>query len=206
MVSHGFRATVILSLVALSACAPVISPEWRKEALKDLTFEQVRRAPSAYAGSIVIWGGVIISTVTRTSETEITVLETPLGTREKPESGDYTGGRFIAVTPLFLDPVVYARGRKITVAGQIAGAVKRPLGKSMPSYSYPILSIKQIYLWSIPEYSRPDYWWYGGSDGLWGDELYGPGVGEEGFEEGGERGIEEQRENPAEERGEDGRY
>ncbi len=75
----------------------------------------------------------------------------------------------------------------------------------MPSYLYPILSVKQIHLWSIPEYSPPDYWWYEGSDGLWGDELFGPGVGEEGLEEGGERGLDEQRESPAEERGEGGR-
>jgi outer membrane lipoprotein len=205
MISHGFRATVIMSLVALSACAPVISSEWRKEARKDLIFEQVQRTPSAYTGSIVIWGGIIISTATLTNETMITMLETPLGSREKPESGDYTQGRFIAVTPLFLDPVVFAKGRKITVAGEIVGAVKRPLGRSMPSYLYPILSIKQIHLWSIPEYSLPDYWWYGGSDGLWGDELYGSGFDEEGYEEGGDRGIEEQRESPAEERGEGGR-
>ncbi len=193
---YGFR--LVASLLALSACAPVISSEWRKEARKDLTFEQVQQNPSAYAGSIVIWGGIIISTATRTGETEITALETPLGSGEKPENSEYTGGRFIAVTPQFLDPVVYAKGRKITVAGQLSGASSRPLAKSMRSYSYPVISIRQIHLWSIPEYSPPDYWWYGPPYGFWGDEWSGLGLGEEGIEEPGERGHEEERESPAE--------
>ena len=46
-----------ISLFALYACAPVISSELRKEARKDVSFDQVTRQPEAYKDSIVIWGG-----------------------------------------------------------------------------------------------------------------------------------------------------
>lgn len=151
----------------LSACAYPISQQYRKEAQPDLTFSMVLKNPDAYIGSIVIWGGSIIETYNRRGETEITVLETPLGYWEKPEAVEFSRGRFIVRTLIFLDPAIYKAGRRITVAGEVIGKEARPLGET--KYTYPLLKAKEIHIWrKEPVYVYPpDYYWWG-----WG--RYGP--------------------------------
>ena len=181
MIRRKFRVAVVLSMAVLSGCTPVISSEWRKEARKDLTFTMALHDPGAYTGSIVIWGGIIIDVTNRPDGTMLAVLETPLNSGERPESSEYSRGRFIATTPQFLDPVVYSRGRKITVAGEIIGKETRPMAKSEVLYTYPVIRIKQINLWSVqPEYAPPpDYWWHGGPYDFWPDEGFDNGLGDE---------------------------
>jgi outer membrane lipoprotein len=149
-----------LLVLLLSSCAYPISREWRGEAQPGLTFSTVFNNPDAYIGSIVIWGGVITETYNRPEETDITVLETPLGYREKPEAEEYSRGRFIVRSQTFMDPAIYRPGRKITVAGEVIGKKKKALGGI--EYTYPLLKAKEIHLWRHeypPEYY---YWgWYG---------------------------------------------
>ena len=86
----------------------------------------------------------------------------PLGWREEPQETTASEGRFLILADKYLDPYLFRRGKKITVAGEILGEKIKPLGEM--DYRYPILSSKQIYLW--PEYYyRPypyiyyDPWW-----------------------------------------------
>jgi outer membrane lipoprotein len=157
----------VLVLSVVSACAYPISQQYREEARPDLTFSMVFKNPDAYIGSIVIWGGKIIETHNRPGETEITVLETPLGYGEKPEAAEFSRGRFIVRTLTFLDPAIYRAGRRITVAGEVIGKEAKPLGET--KYTYPLLKAKEIHLWRreiVYVYPR-DYYWWG-----WG--WYGP--------------------------------
>ena len=64
------------------------------------------------------------------------------------------------------EPVVYEKGKKITLAGEIIGKKVQPSGKSQ--YAYPVVSIKEIHLWSIIDYSgeRPLDW------GSYPEEFY----------------------------------
>lgn len=183
-VQRGFFLAAVLGLVVLSGCGPVISSEFRNEARKDLTFSMAFSDPAAYTGSVVIWGGVIIGIMNQPEGTTLVVLETPLSYRERPETSDRSRGRFIAETPQFLDPAMFSTGRKVTIAGAITGKETMPLGKAKVPYTYPVIRIKQIYLWSMqPEYMPPPgYWYMGGPYGYW---PYGWPY--EGFENGGER-------------------
>jgi outer membrane lipoprotein len=179
MIERRFLVAVVLSMAVLSGCAPVISSEWRNEARKDLTFSMALRDPTAYTGSIVIWGGIIIGIANHPDGTALAVLETPLTYRERPRNSAYSSGRFIATTPQFLDPAVFRRGRMITLAGEIIGKETRPLGKSEVQYTYPVVRVKQIVLWE-PEYAPPaDYWWYEDSD-FWSDEGFDSNVRDKG--------------------------
>ena len=58
-------------------------------------------------------------------------------------------GRFIIQTPGFLDPAIYSPGRKLTVAGTVAGKEVRPLGEI--EYTYPIIEKRELYLWPEEE-------------------------------------------------------
>jgi outer membrane lipoprotein len=159
-------------LLLISGCAYPISKEVRQEARESPSFITVLRNPTAYAGSIVVWGGSIIQTLNTKEGTDILVLETPLGHDERPMAKRYSQGRFIAKTPKYLDPEIYKPGRRITVGGEIIGKEIRPLGNT--EYIYPVVMIKQIHLWRrhrVYVYPYP-YYWYGPG---WWEWPYGYG-------------------------------
>jgi len=161
------RKVVVLALAALVAgCAYPISKELRQKAAADLTFAMVLGNPDAYRGSIVIWGGHIIETRNRKDGTEFVVLECPLDVSGMPFESRYSRGRFIARTPEFFDPEVYRKGARITLGGEIVGKETRPLGEIQ--YTYPVVAIRELYLWDEPE---PEWRWRcycGWPDAYWG--------------------------------------
>jgi len=175
--AHGrFPRFLFLALFffGIAGCGYPISQGLRGEARKDLTFPMVLQNPTAYIGSIVIWGRKIIETHNVTGGSEIIVLETPLDYQEMPESEKYSEGRFIVKSSAFLDPEIYKKGKKITVAGEIIGKETEPLGKT--KYTYPVILIKQIHLWRrirLYRYSPP-YYWYGPSYRDYDWDWYGP--------------------------------
>ncbi len=136
---------VMVAALMLAGCAHVISKEVLKEVDTNVTFAQVSKAPDAYKGKTVLFGGDIIETKNLPDKTQVVVLQRPLGTRGQPAAGDVSEGRFIMTTPGFIDPAIYSPGRKITVAGRIVGKEVRPLGEIQ--YTYPIIEKREIYLW-----------------------------------------------------------
>jgi outer membrane lipoprotein len=107
--------------------------------------------PEAYTGNIVIWGGLIMETSNPPDGGEIIVLQSPLDSDEFPETKS-TYGQFIAKASTFLDPLIYKKGRKVTLAGEIVG--KRVKALEVMLYVYPIVRIKELYLWS-----KERVWW-----------------------------------------------
>ncbi len=161
----------------LLSCSYPISRGIREEARKDVDFRTVLENPGAYKGSVVIWGGQIIQSLNHPDGTELIILEIPLDYSEHPERISNSQGRFIAKTKDFLDPAVYQAGRKVTVAGPIAGAETKTIGQ-VP-YRYPVVSLLQIVLWRETAYAYPPdlAWWdIGPYDPFfwpWDEEWYG---------------------------------
>lgn len=146
----GFLLGSLVSFL-ISGCAYPISTEWRQQAKEDLTFLQVVRNPEAYIGKIVIWGGLIMETSNPSDGGEIRILQGTLDSDEYPHE-EITYGRFIAKASTFLDPVIYSKGRKITLAGQVIGQEVVPSGVML--LTYPVVSMKEVFLWS-----RKRVWW-----------------------------------------------
>ena len=46
---------------------------------------------------------------------------------------------------MFLDSAIYQRGRELSVIAEVVGQKELPLDEIM--YSYPLLAIKEVYLW-----------------------------------------------------------
>lgn len=164
---------VLLSLFLASGCVHVISSEVRQAVKKDPSFPVVLQDPDSFRGEMVIWGGVIIETQNLTDGTSLIILETPLDSQGFPEDAEYSRGRFMARTSAYLDPEVYKKGRKVTMAGEVVGKEARALGETQ--YAYPVLSVRELHLWKEPErvYGWPygpyywgpplwywDWWWY----------------------------------------------
>ena len=160
-----------MGLALLSGCASPISENLRNQA-EPLSLTQVRTNPKSTQGLVVIWGGRIINTTNTASGGEIYVLELPLARNERPNYNDTKStGRFIVMSPEFLDPAAYPRGHLITVAGQTDGVRNERLQNIL--YKYPVLNVQQIHLWK--QRSRDYYYydvspgWYWGYNPVWWD-------------------------------------
>ena len=134
-------------LLILAGCAPVISTNLREQTDPSLTFGEVIRNPDAFKGRTVIWGGEIIETTNeKDGDTVLEIFQRPLSWREEPQETAASEGRFLVRVEKYLDPYVYRRGRKVTVAGEVLGEEVRPIGKM--DYRYPLILSKELYLWT----------------------------------------------------------
>ena len=93
--------------------------------------------------------------------TLIEVFQRPLGWREEPKETLASEGRFLVLAEKYLDPYVFRRGKKITVAGEIQGEKIKPLGEM--DYRYPIHLEQTDHLWEDYYYSPYPYYYYPGA-------------------------------------------
>ncbi len=148
---------LLLSIFSLSGCAHVISKDLRAKSDPSLTLSQVRNNPEAFKGKMVVWGGEIIETLNlKEGTTQVEVFQRSLGWRGEPKETAISEGRFLILSDQYLDPYLFRKGRKITVAGEILGEKTKAIGEM--DYRYPLISSKQIYLW--PEYYYYPYPYY----------------------------------------------
>lgn len=162
--SYSMASVLLLSI---TSCAPVISKQVREQVRQDITFMEVLNDPERYKGQMVIFSGVIIETKNTQEGTLLQVLQRPIGFRGKPKDTDETEGRFLALDRRYLDANVFTKGRSVTIAGEIQEKRTLPLGER--EYSYPLIYVKEIYLWPVVEkkyyspyypYFYNDYWWW----------------------------------------------
>jgi len=169
---------VLAAMLTLAACG-VISREVREGAARLEGFSELRDAPESFLGRMVILGGEIIEPRNKGDETHLVILQRPLDVSERPKLDSMSEGRFIASFPRYLDPVMFAPQREVTVAGVVAGTQTEPVGETR--YRYVVIDGVEIHLWTRPPYDRlyweyyydpwhpwyPPYpWWYG-APGYW---------------------------------------
>lgn len=95
----------------------------------------------------VKWSGVIAQTRNLASGTEVEVVYLPLGYNGVPQQAEQSPGRFIAVFPQLLDPVLYAKGRSITVSGATAPSREGKIGDM--TYRFAVINASQHKLWPV---------------------------------------------------------
>ncbi|MBZ0221418.1 MAG: Slp family lipoprotein [Dokdonella sp.] len=127
--------------VTLGACATVP---------KSLQGKYLQSAPrdalAAPPAEPVRWGGEIIKVEPKADSTCFEILSRALDSSARPMRGkDASGGRFIACHAGFYDPELYARGRDLTVVGQVTGNEVGKVGQF--DYTYPLVTASSLYLW-----------------------------------------------------------
>ena len=137
----------IVLLLSLASCAPIISKQIRDHVKPDLTFREVLQDPERYKSQMVILSGVIIETKNTKEGTLLTVLQRPAGFRGKPKDVDESEGRFLALDSRYLDPTIFEKDRAVTIAGEVRE--KRTLRLGETDYVYPLIDIKEVYLWPV---------------------------------------------------------
>lgn len=162
------RLALGLLVLILWGCVSAFPEEALRSVNRALSVAELRAGAAAYAGQRVILGGEILATRPRVGETEIEVLARRLRGDDSPERSDQSQGRFLVRTGEFLDPAVYAAGRRLTVIGTVKGEEQRTIGE-LP-YRYPVITAERIRLWPR-EYAEPPAFYPGYPWGLY-DRLY----------------------------------
>lgn len=118
------------------------------------------------------WSGVIAEITNQSNQTRLEVVYFPSGSNGRPAVSDQTQGRFVTYIKGFLDPMVYQRGKSVTVLGELT---QSEMGKvDEYEYRYPVIKDAAVYLWPKVEETRvevvdpwsmmrpyPYYWGYG---------------------------------------------
>jgi len=140
----------MILLFILSGCTSVLSTGIVQEADDKVAFTDLQRQPERYRGVVVILGGQIVETAVKEGETWVQVLQLPLAAQQRPDITAPSQGRFIVIYKRFADPLVYEKGRKITVAGVVEGG--RVIMLNDRPYSFPVLLERETYLWRTEDY------------------------------------------------------
>ena len=99
------------------------------------------------------WGGEIVSTRNLPDKTRIEIVSRSLDGGGRPRRTDRTEGRFVAYVDGFLDPVVYAKGREITVEGEVSGVESGRIGEY--PYRFVVVRAASQRLWPRREAAVP---------------------------------------------------
>jgi outer membrane lipoprotein len=155
----------IVLIPVLLGCATGPGPEARGP-----TPSQVVKSGTATSG--VHWGGQIVRTENLHDRTLIEVLEFPLDSGGRPQTGRPPGGRFIIESPGFLEPHEYAPKRLIEVRGQLSGFRNGRVGEA--EYRYPLVMAERLTLRAERAPASTPQFRFGFGSSSWGS---GSGIG-----------------------------
>lgn len=159
---------VIFCCLFIMSCAPVLRKDIMNAGIRDVPLSEVKKNPDTYMGKLFIFGGIIVDTKGTAEGSLIEAIYVPVDSKGKLRSVGTLQTRFLALFPKkdgLLDPMIFSRDRKITLAGEFAGIREGKIDE-MP-YGFPYFIIKELYLWKQREYypyhyyyePYPYYWW-----------------------------------------------
>ncbi len=149
----------VSAVFILGGCASVISKDVRTTLDETVGIQQVLEQPDTFIGTRVLWAGIIIETSNFSDHTMLEVLQHPADFQGRPIDVDTSEGRFFGRKDGFLDPAIYAVGRKVTIAGEVQGNELSLIGEY--EYPHPVVKITEIHLWPVePEEKIYNYYYY----------------------------------------------
>ncbi|MCM0147366.1 Slp family lipoprotein [Photobacterium galatheae] len=148
------KTILAFALLALSGCSqlPDSLQTTSDQPITDLTV--VIEDPQGVQGREVRLGGVIASVENEAKRTRLEVASLPIDSSGRPDLSAKPQGRFIAYIEGFADPIEYAEGKLVTVAGQLRGSEVGKIGHY--DYTYPIVFTTGQQIWRITEQIRLD--------------------------------------------------
>ncbi|MDT0594865.1 Slp family lipoprotein [Glaciecola petra] len=146
IISKVFKSLLITIAVVLTGCtgapnAIKVDPFTNLTTFAEATLDKDNET----LGTQARWAGKIATVRNNGDISEIEIVLFPSRETGKPQTSDISIGRFKAIVPLYVDPNLYARGRLITVLGEVANPTKGQIGEH--EYTYQTLNAKGVYLW-----------------------------------------------------------
>ena len=157
----------LLSIMALLGMLAGCASTQEADDKQTLTFLQVKATPDSFQDQPVVFGGKVLTARRQKDGTKIEILQLPLDRSMRP-GYDLTQsqGRFIAIYKEFLDPATIPPGTRVTVTGQVSRSITLPLDET--DYTYPVLIINRVQVWSAVENVGPRIRPYMGLGSYWG--------------------------------------
>ena len=154
---------ILPALLLLTACS-VMSREVEKEALPESPFPELIAHAANHLNQTLILGGYVLEVSNQADHSRMVVIQAPLSMNREPYSKDLSQGRLILEYSGFLDPELYSKDRKITVAGRLLGSSATD-ARPEP-YPYVRLGVIELHLWPVEillPYDPYYYWdpWWG---------------------------------------------
>lgn len=153
---------VLFACLTLIACASQLPPAIKEAPANNLSLAEVRATPDKFIGAFVRWGGIIAKVENKETETWVEIVDKDLSRWGQPRSNDQSSGRFLARVDGFLDPLVYAKGREITISGKVEQSIVNKIGDF--TYLFPVIAVVQFYLWqpepTVIYYDSWPNWFY----------------------------------------------
>ncbi len=146
------RYFIVASFLFLAGCA--VTPPFSDDMLHnvDRSLKPEQALKGAAQGKKVMWGGVIVNATNTADHTDFSILYYPLDSAQRPDRQQSPKHRFIARYPGYLETMVYAPGREITVIGELQGAEQGKIGDA--PYQFPVIKASKIHLWPLEGDSR----------------------------------------------------
>lgn len=162
--SKAKLVAVVLGAALLTACAT--TPDTVNFEQQNTSFVQVAQNPESFVGSQVRWGGIVARVENLERDTLVEIVNLPLDRQARPLASQQTGGRFIAMIPGFVDPLIYQQGKEITVVGVLNKPMPGKIGQH--SVNFPVVETSGHHLWQerpvrqhITVFSSWDPFWFG---------------------------------------------
>lgn len=119
-------------------------------------FVDLQETPANYVGRVVMLGGIVLGAKRTETETEIEILELPVGPNGPlTEDRLRSKGRFIAVCSDVVDLATLPPGTPVSIIGAVRGSTTKHLDES--EFTYPVLEAKHIVNWNTAVAQRPEY-------------------------------------------------
>lgn len=135
---------LMLTAIVFAGCAHAISKEYRDAASSGVSVEDIFRDPEANRGMGILIGGIIAGSANTNEGTYLEVVEKPLNRYGRPVDADISRGRFFILYAGYLDPLIYGKGRIITIAGEVRGRKSGVIGSA--DYQYPLIQSRELHL------------------------------------------------------------
>src|SRR5512145_1844638 len=112
-------------LLWLTACSPVLNREYMDTGAREFNPSHLIETPEVFKDKLFILGGMIVETKLVEQGSQIEALFVPVDRYGYLKDASRYQGRFIALYPKsrgILDPLIYKKGREITIAGDFLEA------------------------------------------------------------------------------------
>lgn len=143
---------VLLSILVATGCTNVISEQSRKLVNTDAAFKDVKEAPDNYIGKNILLGGRIAKVRNSSDGAQLEIVQFDLTSQSYPEDTFLSYGRFLATNSSYMDPLIFKQGMLITIVGEVK--VKKTMRLDDMDYTYPVISMREWYLWPGSEPDR----------------------------------------------------
>lgn len=145
-------SALLVFVLFLSGCTAVISEQSLKLVDTTASFKDIKEAPENYIGKHVLLGGRIAKTSNSGDGAQIEIVQFDLTSNNYPEDTFLSYGRFLATSSSFMEPLIFEQGMLLTLVGEIKG--KKTMRLDGMDYTYPLISIREWYLWPGSEPAR----------------------------------------------------